>query len=74
MRLRVQSENPTETTLTLRLRHDENDVIVEDADHGWDIVSLRVVNGKLSLVRYTSINEPSLYNLDEEQRIELAEE
>ena len=70
MKLRLEDESDVKT---FSIRLEDDGLTLVDSKEGWEIVSLRVVDGKIALVRFESIND-SAYLTDNNGRIKEVEE
>jgi len=52
----------------------ENDVVVEENSEGFSVIGFKVVNGKISLVRYSGIGNDYFFNVNDYGQIEEVDE
>jgi hypothetical protein len=72
MKLELLKEKTNETTVKLKLEQVEEEITVTDGD-GYNLVSFRVVDGKVSLVLCTNL--PFVrYNTDSDDSISIVGE
>ena len=46
----------------------DGDLVITDETAGWSLIALRIVDGKINLVRYNSIADKN-YNTDKQGRL-----
>jgi hypothetical protein len=73
MKLQLESTTPKEKVLTLKVVQGDNTITISDKEAGWDIITLRVENEKLVLVKWQGIDDVN-YNTDKDGRIVEVEE
>lgn len=73
-KLKVSGQVESEEVIELRLvKNESGELVVEDAREDWSVVGFRIVDGKIKLIRYTSIEDEN-YSINKDGQIEEVEE
>lgn len=74
MRLQLEGINEEEDVkLSLKVVQGDNSITISDSKKSWDIVTLKVEDNKLVLIKWEGIEDTN-YNTDENGRIVEVEE
>ena len=74
MKLTVENGETEDKVLVFRLRtQSDGSIVLEEANGGWSILGLNVVDGKVKFVRYRGVDDEN-YNTNEDGQIEEVDE
>ena len=69
MNVLIENSEKPEEKITLKLTQEGNEVTVEDVEKQWDIVTFKVVDGKLRLAKHGSIESDPRIAVDKKGQI-----
>lgn len=58
-----QEDNPTPVVSLMLTKRLSGDIVVVDETSGYDLVGFRVVEGKVSLIRYAGVHDANVFNV-----------
>lgn len=73
MRLQLEGKTEDDVKVSLKVVQEDNSITISDSKVGWDIVTLKVKDNKVVLIKWQGIEDAN-YDTDKKGRIVEVEE